>query len=136
MSLVGESAHATDALVKPANMREMALEITMALGKDSRLIQDLQELLHATSPEPVTGGELDQIAREAIPRAAKKEASKYSNAHTLTLLIVTSGSLSCEEMASLTEHWKKCFHAICLLRLIDFVIVWPRLKVLSGTEPF
>jgi hypothetical protein len=101
------------------------------------LYRDLGELRAAKLAKPVTGEELRASAREAIPRVVEKKADQYrSGGEDITLLIITNGSLSAEEMAQLTEPWKNCFHTICLLRLLDVVMAWPELRVLSGEEPF
>jgi hypothetical protein len=90
----------------------------------------------AKFPEPVTAEERQESARDAIQRAVKDKADHYSRAKDITLLVIPYGSLSAEEMVTLTEPWKNCFHAICLLSFMDVVIAWPELCVLRGKEPF
>ena len=114
----------------------LKIEITMALDKDSRLYLDLQNLRDEQRPKPVTGEELRESAKEAIPRAVRKKADNYrTEGKALTLLVITNGSLSPEEMARLTEPWKNRFQAICLLSMMDVVVAWPKLGVLEGREP-
>jgi integrase len=85
----------------------------MALDRDSRLYRGLGERRAAKLPKPVTGEELRASAREAIPRVVEKKADQYrSGGEDITLLIITNGSLSAEEMAQLTEPRENCFHAI------------------------
>ena len=113
------------------------IEITIARKKGSRMFKELRELRELGFVPAESLEELQASAREAIPRVVKEKADKrYSESKDITLLVITNGSLSAEEMARLTEPWKNCFHAICLLSLMDVVMAWPELCVLSGKEPF
>lgn len=113
------------------------IEVTIARKSGSRMFEEPRELRKEGFATVQSIEELEASAREAIPRVVREKAEKhYSGGKRISLLVITNGSLSAEEMACLTECWRDHFEAIYLLCGMDVVRAWPDLHVLRCKEPF